>query len=290
MNPFGQRRSTRRVPSARRPPRDVLVFSGGGPLGAAQAGMLRELFDAGIRPSAVVGCSVGALNAAFIAHDPTPARADALVELWRSIATADVFPGSVLTRAKNLLVHHDRLFDNQALRALVRRGFPGDDLADSAIPVHVVTTDLFAGQAVFHSSGDPEAILAASAAIPGVFPPVRIGDRLHVDGGVTALVPVRHALTLGERVWVLDVAGSQGRSVAGSLRALDVVGLAFSIAMRAQPDRELAAAHPGVSVISLDGEVARRVRSPFRFDHTEALIEAGRDAARTTLTALAPAA
>ena len=89
-------------------PRDVVVFSGGGPLGAAQAGMLRELLGSGVRPAAVVGCSVGALNAAFIAHDPTLERADALIELWRSLCTADVFPGSRLTWAKNLLIHQDR--------------------------------------------------------------------------------------------------------------------------------------------------------------------------------------
>ena len=271
-------------------PHDVFVFSGGGPLGAAQAGMMRELFAAGIRPDAVVGCSVGALNAAFIAHDPTPARADELVALWRALSTADVFPGSMLTRAKNLLVHHDRLFDNHGLRALVRRGFPRRDLAAAPIPVHIVTTDLLAGRAEYHSSGDPEAVLAASAAIPGVFPPVRIGGRLHVDGGVTALVPVRHALTLGGHVWVLDVAGPDGRSAGGSLRALDVIGLAFSIAMRSQPDRAIAAAHPDVTVISLDRSVELRGRSPFGFDHTAALIAAGTRAARWALAAPAAAA
>ena len=265
---------------------DVFVFSGGGPLGAAQAGMVYELLAAGVRPAAVVGCSVGALNAAFLAYEPSLHRAERLLALWRSLGTADVFPGSMLTRAKNLLVHHDRLFDNHALRALVRRGFPHADLAHGAIPLHVVTTDLAAGQAAYHASGDPETILAASAAIPGIFPPVRIGDRLHVDGGVTALVPVRHGLTLGDRVWVLDVAGHDSRTVAGSLKALDVVGLAFSIAMRSQPDRAIAAAHPDVTVISLDCETAFRARNPFGFDHTAALVAAGRRAARASLAAM----
>jgi NTE family protein len=274
--PFAATLPTRR-------PRDVVVFSGGGPLGAAQAGMLRELMAAGVRPGAVVGCSVGALNAAFVAHDPTPTRAERLVELWHSIRTADVFPGSLLTRAKNLVVHHDRLCHNDALRALVRRGFPRRDLAEAAIPLHVVTTDLAAGRAAYHSSGDPADVLAASAAIPGVFPPVRLGDRLHVDGGVTALVPVRHALGLGGHVWVLDVAGPAPTGVAGALRALDVVSLAFSIAMRCQPDREVAATSPRVTMVSLDRTTTPRARSPFGFDHTGALVAAGAAAARAAL-------
>lgn len=289
MNPLHRLRRTRHTPAPHPGPTgDVVVFSGGGALGAAQAGMLVELFAAGVRPVAVVGCSVGALNAAFIAHDPTPERADALLGLWRSLTTADVFPGSLLTKAKNLLVHHDRVYSNDALRALVRRGFPSPCLSHAAIPVHVVTTDLGTGSPVFHTEGEPETVLAASAAIPGVFPPVRIGDSYHVDGGVTALVPVRHALTLGDRVWALDVAGSDDPSPVGAMRALDVVGLAFSIAMRAQPDTALARDHDAVTVVRLDPSIGR-TRNPFSFDRTELLIDAGRDAARKAV-GTAPAA
>ena len=62
-------------------PREAVVFSGGGSMGAAQVGALQALFEAGITPDAVIGCSVGALNAAYVAVDPTAARAADLAEL-----------------------------------------------------------------------------------------------------------------------------------------------------------------------------------------------------------------
>ncbi len=57
-------------------PRTAFVCGGGGNLGASQVGMLRALLDRGIRPDVVVGCSVGALNGAVVAADPTPAGVD----------------------------------------------------------------------------------------------------------------------------------------------------------------------------------------------------------------------
>ena len=70
------RRAARQHESGR--PREAVVLSGGGSLGAAQVGALRALFEAGIRPDLFVGCSVGALNAAFLAVDPTLDRLDEL--------------------------------------------------------------------------------------------------------------------------------------------------------------------------------------------------------------------
>src|SRR5688572_3347386 len=62
--------------------RDAIVLSGGGSLGAAQVGALRALFEAGVRPDLVVGCSVGALNGAFLSVSPTLERVVELEEIW----------------------------------------------------------------------------------------------------------------------------------------------------------------------------------------------------------------
>ena len=62
---------------------DAVVFSGGGNAGAAQVGMLQALFEAGVRPDLFVGCSVGALNAAYLAVDPIVARVIGLEAIWQ---------------------------------------------------------------------------------------------------------------------------------------------------------------------------------------------------------------
>jgi glutamate dehydrogenase len=81
----------RTIGTAPRPGPVAFVLGGGGLLGASEIGMLRALFEAGRRPDLVVGTSVGALNGALVAADPTPASLDRLAALWRSMSTNEVF-------------------------------------------------------------------------------------------------------------------------------------------------------------------------------------------------------
>jgi NTE family protein len=107
---------------------------------------------------------------------------------------------------------------------------PLADLADTQIPCHVVTTDLMTGAPCWWSSGDPVTVLTASACLPAVFPPVPLGDSLHVDGGVTRPVPLQRALELGaDRTWVIDVSGGSIGRRDERMNALDVLLLSFAI-------------------------------------------------------------
>lgn len=210
--------------------RDAVVLSGGGSLGAIQVGALRALLESGVRPDVLVGCSVGALNASFLAVDPAPERLDALQELWLSLDRADVFPASRRSIAGHVMRRDTHLYEPDGVRALVDRFMPLDDLGMTTVPVHVVTTDLFSGQPVWWTSGDPRQILVASASLPGLLPPVAIGGSLHVDGGVTCPVPVQRAIELGaHRVWVIDVTGGSVGRRDERMNALDVLLTSFAI-------------------------------------------------------------
>lgn len=70
----------------------AFVLSGGAALGAVQVGMLQALRDHGVRADFVVGTSVGAVNAAWVAGDPNGDRLDELESLWRSLRRGHVFP------------------------------------------------------------------------------------------------------------------------------------------------------------------------------------------------------
>lgn len=233
-------------------PREAVVLSGGGSLGAAQVGALRALLSAGIRPDLYVGCSVGALNAAALAAAPGPDRLAEIEALWRGLSSRDVFGGGRATLATHLVRRDDHLYEPAALRALIRRAVPLADLADAAVPVHVVTTDLRAGRSCWWSAGDPVTVLSASACLPAVFPPVPLGGSLHVDGGVTEPVPVTRALDLGAaRVWVIDVTGGALGRRDQRMTALDVLLQSFAIS-RAGLDRPVAD-RPGQRVVRLGG-------------------------------------
>src|SRR5205809_5596674 len=74
------------------PAKTAFVFAGGGSFGAIQVGMLQSLAAHGISADMVVGSSVGALNGAFYAGDPTPAGVERLAKVWRGLTRNDVFP------------------------------------------------------------------------------------------------------------------------------------------------------------------------------------------------------
>ena len=211
-------------------PANAVVLSGGGSLGAIQVGALQALFEAGIRPDVFVGCSVGALNAAFMAYEPSLDRVHELRELWLSLDRNDVFPASKRSIAGHVVRRDMHLYEPDGVRALVSRLVPVDDLAHLSVPAHIVTTDLVTGHPVWWTSGDPQKILVASASLPGLLPPVALGDSLHVDGGVTCPVPVQRAIELdAQRIFVMDVTGgSLGRRDA-RMNALDVLLMSFAI-------------------------------------------------------------
>src|ERR1700756_2430277 len=64
----------------------VVVFQGGGALGAYQAGVYQALHEAGIEPDWMIGTSIGAINASLIAGNETPNRLPALEEFWQRMA------------------------------------------------------------------------------------------------------------------------------------------------------------------------------------------------------------
>jgi NTE family protein len=265
-------------------PREAVVFSGGGSLGAAQVGALQALFEAGITPDLVVGCSVGALNAAYVAVDPTPERAHALGELWRRMSRRQVFPDGRFMVARRLASREDHLYSPHGLRSVIETGIPLDDLADSAIPCHVVTTDLLAGEPVWWSSGRPTEVLLASACLPGLFKPVELGGSLHVDGGVSCPVPTQHALDLGaQRVWVLDVATDFHGWADQRMSAMDVLLESFAIS-RSHLGRRTPVAGAGQRVVTLPPLAIGRhdIRD---FGKTERLLARGRELGRAMIAA-----
>ncbi|MDQ1704287.1 MAG: hypothetical protein QOF18_653 [Frankiaceae bacterium] len=265
-------------------PREAFVLSGGGSLGAAQVGALQALFEAGIVPDVVIGCSVGALNAAFVAVEPTAARAGELEKVWRGMSRDAVFPDGRFSVARRLAGRADHLYSPAGLRAVIEACVPLADLADTQIPVHVVTTDLRAGEPVWWTGGDPVEVLAASACLPGIFPPVELAGSVHVDGGVTCPVPTQRALDLGAtRVWVLDVARDYHGWADDRMTAMDVLVESFAIS-RAHLGRQEPAARPGQRVVSLP--TLRTGRHDMRdFSRTSALISAGREAGRAMIAA-----
>lgn len=182
----------------------AFVLTGGASLGAVQVGMAQALLARGIVPDLLVGTSVGAVNAAFLAGRCDEEGAEALAELWRGLDRDDVFPTDFALGLAGFVGRRDHLVPNGRLRKLIEAHQAFERIEDAPVPLHVVTTDLLTGAEVLLSSGPLADAVLASAAIPGVFPPVRLGDRWLVDGGVVNNAPVSQAVALGAtQIWVL---------------------------------------------------------------------------------------
>jgi len=182
----------------------AFVLSGGGSLGAVQVGMMLALAERAIVPDLLVGTSVGALNAAYLAGDPSHSGARRLGELWSSLRRRDVFPLRGTAALRALAGRRDHLLDDAPLRRLVAAHVPYSRLEHAPWPVAVVTTDVTTGMEVVLAEGDTVDAVVASASLPGVFPPVQVGDHVLTDGGVVNHTPITVALELGaDRVVVL---------------------------------------------------------------------------------------
>jgi NTE family protein len=183
----------------------AFILAGGGSLGAIQVGMLQALVEYGVEADVVIGSSVGAINAARFAQEPDRRGADTLAAIWSNIRRNDVFRVAPIASLMRLVGYgHDGLIDPSGLRRLLERHLSLGNLEDAKIQCAVVASDLFSGEMVLLDRGPAIDAILASAAIPGVFPPVEIDGRRLIDGGVAANTPVAVAQSFGaERIVVL---------------------------------------------------------------------------------------
>jgi NTE family protein len=212
--------------------RTAFVLGGGGRLGAAEVGMLGALCDAGIRPDLVLGTSVGALNGVCIAADPTPDGVATLEALWASAEHRAVFGGGIVDRLRHLAANRTSLHSNEPLERLLHEAVDVERLEDLPVRFQCVAACIETARATWFERGPLVPAVLASCAVPGLLPPVRIGEHHYLDGGIVDSIPVRRAVELGAtEIHVLQV-GRIERPLEPPRRPQDVATVAFEIARR----------------------------------------------------------
>lgn len=253
-------------------PRTAFVLGGGGNLGAIQVGMLRALTDRGIVPDALYGCSVGAINAAALAPDPTPTGVEHLARLWSDLDSQVVCPPGRLSGLWLLTRKYRSLQSNEALRHLLESSLPYRRFEEVPISLSVVATSLRSGRAHWFSTGQVIPAVLASAALPAVFPPVEIDGESFIDGGVVDNVPISQAVASGaQRVYVLHV-GNFGRPRPEPKRPIDALLQSYSIARNYRFHSEIEAPPAGVEFVVLPSIDPGPIK-PNDFGKSKGLIE-----------------
>ena len=250
-------------------PRIALVLGGGGARGFAHVGAIRVLEEAGVPVALVVGTSVGSLVGALYASDPS---ASALERAAQGLGLDDFFDFAL---GPALLGRGLGLASGERLEGFVRARLGGARIEDLRLPYAAVATDLATGEPVVLHAGDAARAVRASCAIPGVFEPVELGERLLVDGSVARTLPVRIARELGADVVIaVDVSAVavQGRPrgfVEVFLRAVDLAAHAEVAQARREADVLVA---PDVGALGF-----------LEFDRKAEAMAAGAAAARAAL-------
>lgn len=201
----------------------AFVLSGGGNLGPVQVGALRALLEGDIYPQMVVGCSAGALNAAYLARGLSLEQLDQLAGVWRSATSRDVYPGHRLTALWRFLSGQDSLYDNRNFYAFLQRHgtTPAHTFDHVRNPrLYITATNLHTGQ--LHVFGDNphdrilDALMASTALTP-MHPPWEIDGEFYIDGGTVTPLPLRVALERGAtEIYSLHIV-SGGEGVMGEV-------------------------------------------------------------------------
>ena len=149
-----------------------LVLSGGGYRGIAHIGVLKALEEAGKVPDIIAGSSAGAAIGALYAYGIST---DRMLSFFKSLE---------LVSFGNFAFGKPGWVDPENFHKSFSAMLPEDDFAALRIPLRVTTTNILTGKLEVFSEGPLIRTLLASAAFPGVFAPVEIGEGYYVDGGV----------------------------------------------------------------------------------------------------------
>ncbi len=219
----------------------AFVLGGGGLLGAVEVGMLRALFEAGVRPDLILGTSVGALNGALVAADPGLGVIERLVRLWESaISSREVYGDGAVRQVTRAVRTGTHLHSTRPLRDRLAMELGDLTFAELAVPFQCCAASIERAAEHWFTHGRVVDAVVASAAVPGLLRPAEVDGEHYLDGGIVNSIPVGRAVECGAtRVFVLQV-GRVDRALTVPRKPWEVARVSFEIARRHRFHREMA--------------------------------------------------
>lgn len=270
----------------------AFVLSGGGSRGALQVGAMYALLEHGLQPDFLIGASIGAVNATFLALNGYSKEAlDKLSSAWHQADATRLMPSNYIWLTVRAMFNRSSNDPSRRLRDFfIAQGLsPALRFKEIRQPgLVIVSADLNTGKPILHGEQPEDHILDAlllSTALPPWFMPVRKQDRYLVDGAMVSNLPVEPALKFGAtEIVALDLIDPRELlSVTDGVRGF-LNRLVYSVEQR-QIDLELEiAAARGIPLLYL-GLTAQTLIPIWDFSHTNELISQGYDIARQIIDA-----
>jgi NTE family protein len=216
------------------PPKIALVLGGGAAKGFAHIGVIKALEAHNITPDLIVGTSAGSVVGALYAAGYNG------FDLQRIALSMDE------TTVRDWVLPNRGFMRGNALQKFVNDAVQNRPIENLNRALAIVATDLQSGEAVVFRAGNTGLVVSASSSVPGIFQPVKIGNREYVDGGLVSPVPVKVARDLGADI-VIAVDISDRPSLSRLRDTIDVLLQTLTIMGRTISRQELAAADIVVS-------------------------------------------
>ncbi|HET58701.1 MAG TPA: patatin-like phospholipase family protein [Deltaproteobacteria bacterium] len=190
-----------------------LALGSGGATGIAHVLMLEVLDELGVKPSVVAGSSIGAVVGALYAsglsgreiRDIADEFAGSGFDVFKKLVVGDA--GLKITDLVKLAIDEGGLLDSEGFLDFLKRKIKCFTFEELTFPLKIVAADYWSRGAVVFESGELIPAINASMAVPGLFPPVQIGGRLLVDGGMVNPLPYDLMVDEGDIVVAVDVSG-----------------------------------------------------------------------------------
>ncbi|SDP67625.1 NTE family protein [Phyllobacterium sp. YR620] len=219
-----------------REPTFAVAFGGGGARGIAHINVIEALDELGIRPAAISGSSIGAIMGAGMAAGMSgleireyavailSKRGEIAARLWklRPASFGEMFGGGIRLGQFNI---------EKVLKHFLPGRIP-ETFEELVIPLSVTATDFYGQREVVMAEGDLYNAVAASAAIPALFRPVRRDDRILIDGGIYNPVPFDHLMDKARFVIAVDVVGGPEGDIGRSPSSIEAMFGASQLMMQ----------------------------------------------------------
>jgi NTE family protein len=186
--------------------------------------------------------------------------------LWREVGESNtVYADRAWRQVRRAVRTGTHLHSARPLRQLLEDEFGGTRFDDLAVEFQCVAASIERAAEHWFSAGEVVPAVMASAAVPGLLPPWRVGEEHFLDGGIVNSIPLGRAVELGaDRIYVLQV-GRVDRPLQAPKRPWEVARVSFEIARRHRFAREMAQVPDGVSVHVLPAGGSTRDDSPLAY-------------------------
>ena len=203
------------------------------------------------------------------------AMAEHLEGMWQELTRSGVLHEGIFRRVANIVRHGTHLHSNHAMRDLLIDWLPYRTFEELPIPFQCAAACVETSSEWWFDSGNLIDALLSSCAVPGLLPPVEVGGRHYIDGGVVNSIPISRALELGATtIYVLHV-GNIDTPLRAPRTAWDVAFVAFEISRRHRFHRDIEDLPDGVTIHVLPTGLESHARfndpSKLRYNHSSAI-------------------